>query len=618
MKTLFEIYPMKKHILSEEWQVFIKKISEWNGYFQTWKLYIVITNHIFNYYIECNKKIPVSSDKIPSFMLKGTSSLPYPCFQKQKLIIPILDKNIIDIIIDYELKDKGTISTFELSFTKLGKDKIKTKVLFYAERNSITTCYHPILTIPNVLLSVDFTENKNYLCKNVPKYIDTSKILPLLTTKESNSVLRVDTFPYSDNEHYIAIDNFNFAKHSLILGASGCGKSKFISSLIYNIYKNNDLKEKFKIIVIDPHAALKDDIGGIGNVIDFKENNATDLFINDLQDLVASTELLLDLFKSNLEGQYNSKLERLLRHSIYILLANSTFNFQNLKKLLLDIEYRNDLINNIKNVIPSSIIDFFNSDFNELKTRSYNETFSLIIGIVDELELIPAFKDQNQYKTLENIIKDNYLNLFSLNRISLGEKSTKIIAGLLMQQVLILIQKRKISEHIIFIIDEIALIENPILTRFLSEARKYNLSLILAGQYFSQISEKLKNAIFANTINYFIFRISKLDAKTIVDNFNIKIPFDDSKDTKIQLLMELNNRECIARIEANDKVLPAFKAKTIDFKSIPQNKNVIKTNKPTQTSQDAKISNTIRTKTSVNLKDIMQKNSTNKKGTKNE
>ena len=67
MKTLFEIYPMKKHILSEEWQVFIKKISEWNGYFQTWKLYIVITNHIFNYYIECNKKIPVSSDKIPSF-----------------------------------------------------------------------------------------------------------------------------------------------------------------------------------------------------------------------------------------------------------------------------------------------------------------------------------------------------------------------------------------------------------------------------------------------------------------------------------------------------------------------------------------------------------------------
>ena len=67
-----------------------------------------------------------------------------------------------------------------------------------------------------------------------------------------------------------------------------------------------------------------------------------------------------------------------------------------------------------------------------------------------------------------------------------------------MQQLLTIIQKQEISEHIIFIIDEVAVIENPILSRYLSEARKYNLSLILASQYFSQISNELKNSIFAN------------------------------------------------------------------------------------------------------------------------
>lgn len=144
-----------------------------------------------------------------------------------------------------------------------------------------------------------------------------------------------------------------------------------------------------------------------------------------------------------------------------------------------------------------------------------------------------------------------------------------------MQQLLIIIQRQEIDKKIIFIIDEVAIAENPILCRYLSEARKYNLSLILAGQYFSQISNELKNSIFANVINYFIFRVSKLDALVLVDNFNMKIPLDDSKERKIKLLTELNNRECIVRIESNGILLPAFKATTLNYKGIPRIRNDI-------------------------------------------
>ena len=42
--------------------------------------------------------------------------------------------------------------------------------------------------------------------------------------------------------------------------------------------------------------------------------------------------------------EYNSKLERVLRHSIHLLLTNETFNFQNLRKLLLDLEYKSSLV----------------------------------------------------------------------------------------------------------------------------------------------------------------------------------------------------------------------------------------------------------------------------------
>ena len=228
------------------------------------------------------------------------------------------------------------------------------------------------------------------------------------------------------------------------------------------------------------------------------------------------------------------------------------------------------------------------------------------------MEMIPVFNSEEKTDNLKNTIHNNYLTLFSLDRTKLGDKVTKTISGLIMQQLLTLIQKHEIDEHIIFIIDEVAIIENPILPRYLSEARKYNLSLFLAGQYFNQISDELKNSIFANAINYFIFRVSKLDANILVDNFNMKIPLDDSKDKKIKLLTELNNRECIVRIDSNGVLLPAFKGHTLDYKSIPRIKEEVNT---TTNNNDSKRKDKTKfnLNSNVSLKDILISNSSSRK-----
>ena len=213
-----------------------------------------------------------------------------------------------------------------------------------------------------------------------------------------------------------------------------------MSLLINNINKNNSLKQKYKIVVIDPHAALEDDIGGMGKVIDFKNRlDSIDLFINNSDDIVTSTELLLDLFKSLIADQYNSKLERVLRHSIHLLLINQAFNFRNLRKIILDLEYRNNLIKKFKYDLPVSVIDFFLSDFNDLKTKAYGEAISPIISFIDEMEMIPVFNLEQNYDNLKKTIHDNFLTLFSLDRTKLGDKVTKTIAGLIMGQLLTLV-----------------------------------------------------------------------------------------------------------------------------------------------------------------------------------
>ena len=604
-----EIYLTKNYVLKKEWEDLINVISNYNGLLKNWKIIIENNSNQLRYFIKSDCSLPATINGLNAFLMKNIennklyySYLSLPFFTNT-------ENNIIDIINYLEIKNKGTLNFIEITFKKLSKNNIKKKIVIYLTKNGNTKKYRLLLSNPTNILSVDFDNNKRYFFKSAPKYLDINKILHLLSTDINSSIFKIDTFPYLQGDFYLNQNNFSFDKHSVVLGASGTGKSKFLSLLINNIYKNSDLKQRYKIVIIDPHAALEDDIGGISRVIDFKTTlDSIDLFINNPDDVISSTELLLELFKSLIADQYNSKLERVLRHSIYVLLLDNSFNFSNLRKILLELEYRNFLIKKLKNKLPISVIEFFLTDFNDLKTKAYGEAVSPIIAFIDEMEMIPVFNNQTNEDNLRKTIYDNFLTLFSLDKTKLGDKVTKTISGLVMQQLLSLIQNHSFNEHIIFIVDEVAVIENPILCRFLAEARKYNLSLILAGQYFSQITDKLKNAIFANVINYYIFRVSKMDANILVDNFNMKIPLDDTRDKKIKMLTELNNRECILRIDSNDKLLPAFKASTISYESIPRIKkaNNLEKNNVLKTDYKFTIGN------NVNLKDILLSSSTRK------
>ena len=604
-----EIYLTKNYVLKKEWEDLINVISNYNGLLKNWKIIIENNSNQLRYFIKSDCSLPATINGLNAFLMKNIennklyySYLSLPFFTNT-------ENNIIDIINYLEIKNKGTLNFIEITFKKLSKNNIKKKIVIYLTKNGNTKKYRLLLSNPTNILSVDFDNNKRYFFKSAPKYLDINKILHLLSTDINSSIFKIDTFPYLQGDFYLNQNNFSFDKHSVVLGASGTGKSKFLSLLINNIYKNSDLKQRYKIVIIDPHAALEDDIGGISRVIDFKTTlDSIDLFINNPDDVISSTELLLELFKSLIADQYNSKLERVLRHSIYVLLLDNSFNFSNLRKILLELEYRNFLIKKLKNKLSISVIEFFLTDFNDLKTKAYGEAVSPIIAFIDEMEMIPVFNNQTNEDNLRKTIYDNFLTLFSLDRTKLGDKVTKTISGLVMQQLLSLIQNHSFNEHIIFIVDEVAVIENPILCRFLAEARKYNLSLILAGQYFSQITDKLKNAIFANVINYYIFRVSKMDANILVDNFNMKIPLDDTRDKKIKMLTELNNRECILRIDSNDKLLPAFKASTISYESIPRIKKANNLEKNNSLKTDCKFT----IGNNINLKDILLSSSTRK------
>jgi len=129
-----------------------------------------------------------------------------------------------------------------------------------------------------------------------------------------------------------------------------------------------------------------------------------------------------------------------------------------------------------------------------MQTRFYEIAIMPILVLIDELQFIPAFSQRPQSNLVDDL-RSNFLTCFSLNRIYLGDKATKLIAGLIIQQLFLIAQRNLISKKIILIIDEVSIVENESLIYILSEARKFNLSLVLSQQYLTQISQELLKGI---------------------------------------------------------------------------------------------------------------------------
>lgn len=128
--------------------------------------------------------------------------------------------------------------------------------------------------------------------------------------------------------------------------------------LIDNLYQN--FADRYSVVLIDPHAALPSMLGQVPThqSVDFN-NIRTDLFLN-IGEPVFSTELTSDLFSALLNTKANPQLERTLRYSLSSLFQLGRMSLTNLKMLLTDTLFRQQLL---KTNIDSSTLKFFETEY---------------------------------------------------------------------------------------------------------------------------------------------------------------------------------------------------------------------------------------------------------------
>jgi len=574
----FELYILKDQLTKDSWLNFYQAVSMYSGLLSKFELTFSCTDNIVRFFIGSNKDLGALSNNIEGIVLRPVekSELKLPATNiKERMVQFVAGGNLLDLKEKYAVKQGKDLEYARFKVRTIGPQKaiVDSRLFFKNKAGHYSRSDRKIFAFPAHLFAIDFSSNTHYLKKSAPKYLNLEKSVNILTSDSHDALFEVDTFPYFSQNYYLKLTGYEFDKHSFIVGASGSGKSKLISLLVDRLSRTA-MKMNYRVIVIDPHASIAEDLERIpdSKIINFS-NESTELFAGAESDITAATELTATLFKSLLSEQFNPKVDRVLRFSLFVLFTAQAMTLDNLKRFLTDVEYRNQVTEHVSGYVPTNITKFFGADFNEMRTKYYNEAVLPLVSLVDEMQLQPTLVNKGEV-SLQKTIQDHFLTVFSLNKVSMGEKVVKTVAGLLIQQIFLLAQARAFNQKVILIIDEVSVIQNPALAQILAEARKFNLSVILTQQYFGQVEKDLRDAIFANVFNYYTFKVSEEDARALEGNLNIELPKElveeehskglKEEDIRVKIMTELHPRECLVRVLANGQVVPCIKARTVD------------------------------------------------------
>jgi hypothetical protein len=320
------------------------------------------------------------------------------------------------------------------------------------------------------------------------------------------------------------------AVHFYIVGASGCGKSKFLEFLIrQDVAKGNGFG------VIDPHGDLVEDVKGYLAlalpkeemeervvVIDPTDEKYTVAF-NPLEKLegVSSAEIaaeLVEAFKKIWIDAWGARMEDLLRNTL-IALIEAELTLDNLPRFLIDEDFRENVLEKVIHPIAKRYFQRFNALAPRIREEWMESTLNKVNAFLSDDRIREIFSYEKSSFNLREIMDHRKILLIKLDRGRLKENGD-LLGSLLMTKIRMAafsrsdIPKEKRVPFYLYI-DEFQNFATEEFIDTLSEARKYGLVLIMAHQNLSQLPKNLQDSILTNCGLQCYFRVCRRDAEIL-------------------------------------------------------------------------------------------------------
>ncbi len=335
-------------------------------------------------------------------------------------------------------------------------------------------------------------------------------------------------------------------RHTYVIGATGMGKSVLLKNIAYQ-----DMMDGKGFAFIDPHGDVVEELLAmvpperIDDVIYFDPGNidnpvGMNMFeyeTEDQKDFIVQEgiNMLQSLYDPTNQGFFGPRGQHMFRNAALLLMSDPKgATFIDIPRCFTDPEFVKEKLKYVKD---KSVFDYWTKEFPE--SRKSNDSGEVITWFASKWGPFISntmMKDiLGQVKSgfnLRDIMDNKKILLVNLSKGKMGEVNSKLLGMIFvmkfqtaaMSRVDIPEDERK--DFCLFV-DEFQNFATDSFESILSEARKFRLNLIVANQFMTQLTDKIREALLGNVGTIICGRIGITDAELMEKAF---VPVFNAED----------------------------------------------------------------------------------------
>jgi len=358
-------------------------------------------------------------------------------------------------------------------------------------------------------------------------------------------------------------------RHMYIIGKSGMGKSELLKTLAIQ-----DIRDGRGVCFMDPHG------DPVYDLLDYipPERVKDVIFINpadmqypvgfnvmeqvgfDQRHLVADG--MMAVFKKIWVDAWSARMEYILNHTILALLEAPDSTLLGINRMLAEKEYRKRVV---EQVSDPEVKAFWTQEFAKYTDKFASEATAAIQNKVGQFVSNSLIRNLvGQAKSTFNMreaMDQGKIILVDISKGRIGEDASRLLGAMIITKIQLAAMSRvDIPKHertdFTLIVDEFQNFATASFANILSEARKFNLSLVVAHQYVKQLDEAVSDAVFGNVGTIVSFRVGAEDAELLEKEFLPEFMATD--------IVNLGFRQIYLKLMIDGATSHAFSAMTMD------------------------------------------------------
>ncbi|MDO5451987.1 MAG: TraM recognition domain-containing protein [Candidatus Saccharibacteria bacterium] len=496
----------------------------------------------------------IKQNEIDSIMNK----MRYPAFET--LIRVIASSN-------NKIRSDGILSGVVSAFSQFNSATMNSfKVNHLKNEKSLVTDYifrfFPLKTRSNILNSVELASIFHLPEQNA---IPNSQVERQLT-KQVDGPARLATTgvflgvnEFRGEKKQIYLDDDDRRRHMYVIGQTGMGKSVFLENIAFQdmrdgrgfafIDPHGDAVEKLlqlvpeeridDIIYFDP-ADIDNPVGM--NMFEFTDPDQKDFIVQE------GINMLQSLFDPSNQGFFGPRGQHMFRNAALLLMADPNgATFIDIPQCFTDPEF---VKAKLKYVTDKAVYDYWTKEFPaSLKSNDSGEVITWFTSkwgpFLSNTIMRNILGQTKSGFNIREIMDNKKIFLVNLSKGRLGDLNARLLGMIfVMKFQQAAMSRADIPENerqdFCLYVDEFQNFATESFESILSEARKYRLNLIVANQFMTQLTDKIREAILGNVGTIICGRVGVTDADLMVKAFTPTFTAED--------LTKTANHEAICKV----------------------------------------------------------------------